>query len=597
MNAALNERLMHYADAARKAGHGQKEAVYQRACQELQMSRATLLKKLKNVTVKPPRKQRADAGKTALTREEALIISGAWLESRRNNDKRLYSLDNLVNALRANGMISAGRTDPETGEFFPLSTDAISRALRNYRLHYDQLQAPSPSLELASLHPNHVWELDASICVLYYLKNPDKHRKSDTGLRIMDRDTFYKNKPKNLARIVNDRVWSFELIDHTTNWIYVEYRFGGESADNFLNVMINAMQERDGMDVLHGVPAILFTDPGSALVSASLLNMCRNLGIRCLQHKARNARATGAVEKARDIIECDFEAGLRFVHVENIEELNHYARLWRMNYNRTHIHSRHGMSRTDGWLKITAEQLIKAPSPDICRELAITAPVERTVTSKLRVPFRGQEFSVENVPGACVGDKLLVTRNPWHENEARIISTDSEGFETYIPVYRVEKTDTWNYSASASVIGEQYGHKPTTEAERNRAEVENIVYGADNKDEADKARMTGAIPFDGRFNPYLELEQADHPAVIPRKGRSADLNVRLHVEIRPLTHVQAAMALRTKLKAQGREWNPTHYQYLVEHYPDGIPEELLDTVMQALLLMSDNSVISLAAGR
>ena len=109
--------------------------------------------------------------------------------------------------------------------------------------------------------------------------------------------------------------------------------------------------------------------------------------------------------------------------------------------------------------------------------------------------------------------------------------------------------------------------------------------------------MTGAIPFDGRFNPYLELEQADHPAVIPRKGRSADLNVRLHVEIRPLTHVQAAMALRTKLKAQGREWNPTHYQYLVEHYPDGIPEELLDTVMQALLLMSDNSVISLAAGR
>lgn len=44
MNAALNERLMHYADAARKAGHGQKEAVYQTACQELQTSRATLLK-------------------------------------------------------------------------------------------------------------------------------------------------------------------------------------------------------------------------------------------------------------------------------------------------------------------------------------------------------------------------------------------------------------------------------------------------------------------------------------------------------------------------------------------------------------------------
>lgn len=243
MNAALNQRLMHYADAARLAGHGRKEAIYKAACEELRMSRATLLKKLKAFQPAAQRKQRADAGCSALTREEALTISGVWLESRRNNDKRLYSLESVVKALRTNGMIMAGRTDEETGEFFPLSTDAISRALRSYRLHYDQLQHPTPSLELKSLHPNHVWQIDASICVLYYLKNPNKKAKGDTGLRIMDRDTFYKNKPKNLDRIVNDRVWSFELIDHTTNWIYVEYRFGGESADNFLNVMINAMQE------------------------------------------------------------------------------------------------------------------------------------------------------------------------------------------------------------------------------------------------------------------------------------------------------------------------------------------------------------------
>ncbi|EAM9431963.1 integrase, partial [Salmonella enterica] len=237
------------------------------------------------------------------------------------------------------------------------SIDAISRALRSYRLHYDQLQNPSPSLELATKHPNHVWEVDASICVLYYLKNPGKKVKGDTGLRVMDRDTFYKNKPKNLDRIVNDRVWSFELIDHTTNWIYVEYRFGGESAENFLSVMINAMQERnyEAGDVLHGVPAILYTDPGSALVSASMMNMCRALGICCLQHKARNARATGAVEKARDIIECDFEAGLRFCRVETIEELNHYARLWRINYNATHIihRARNRNTRTENWTRIT----------------------------------------------------------------------------------------------------------------------------------------------------------------------------------------------------------------------------------------------------
>lgn len=603
MNAALNQRLMHYADAARLAGHGHKEAIYKAACEELRMSRATLLKKLKAFQPAAQRKQRADAGCSALTREEALTISGVWLESRRNNDKRLYSLESVVKALRTNGMIMAGRTDEETGEFFPLSTDAISRALRSYRLHYDQLQHPTPSLELKSLHPNHVWQIDASICVLYYLKNPNKKAKGDTGLRIMDRDTFYKNKPKNLDRIVNDRVWSFELIDHTTNWIYVEYRFGGESADNFLNVMINAMQERgsmDEMDVLHGVPKTLYTDPGSALVSAPMLNMCRALGIQCLQHKARNARATGAVEKSRDIIECDFEAGLRFVRVETIEQLNHYARLWRINYNITHTHGRHETNRTEAWKRIlNTEDLVKAPSPDICRELAIAAPEERTVTSKLRIPFRGQEFSVENIPHACVGDKLLVTRNPWHENEARVIITDEEGFENYIPVYAVEK-DEWGYAVDAPVIGEKYGHMPITDAQINRAEVEQVLYGTANKDETDKARKSGAIPFGGRFNPYKEIEEADYSKVshLPFKGREVQLPVRVHqVEIAPMSHVKAAMALRTRFEALRREWNPTHYQYLVDHYPDGIPEEQMDIIMQELLAMSDSVVVSLAAGK
>ncbi|ELF7958735.1 DDE-type integrase/transposase/recombinase [Salmonella enterica] len=599
MNAALNQRLMHYADAARHAGHGRKEAIYKTACEELRMSRATLLKKLKAFQPAAQRKQRADAGCSALTREEALVISGTWLESRRNNDKRLYSLESVVKALRTNGMIMAGRTDEETGEFFPLSIDAISRALRSYRLHYDQLQNPAPSLELASKHPNHVWQIDASICVLYYLKNPGKKVKGDTGLRVMDRDTFYKNKPKNLDRIVNDRVWSFELIDHTTNWIYVEYRFGGESAENFLSVMINAMQERGGADVLHGVPSILYTDPGSALVSASMLNMCRALGIRCLQHKARNARATGAVEKARDIIECDFEAGLRFCRVETVEELNRYVRLWRMSYNRNHIHSRYGMSRTESWLRITPEQLIKAPPVDICRELAVAAPEERTVTSKLRVSFRGQEFSVESVPGACVGDKLQITRNPWHENEARVIVTDEDGFEQYLPVYAVEK-DEWGYAVNAPVIGERYGQVPATDAQHNRNEVEQRLYGTGNEVETAAARKAGAIPFGGRFNPYKEIEdaQCNSPVYLPRKGSEAQPRVRVHqTEAAPLSHVKAAMALQTKLKAQGGKWNPDWYQYLVDHYPDGIPEHQLDLIMQELLTPGDNVVVSLVAGK
>lgn len=596
MNPALTQRLVSIAAAADAAGHGEKEAVYRAACEELQMSRATLLKKLKGVRMSRPRKQRSDAGKTTLTHDEMLTISGAWLASPRpGNGKKGYSLEDIVDGLRDNGLIIAGRTDTETGEFFPLSIDAISRALRQHRMHPDQLRAPSPALELASLHPNHVWQLDASICVLYYLKNPAKKVKGDTGLRVMSAAEFNKNKPRNLDRIVNDRVWSFEITDHTTGWIYVEYRFGGESAVNFLEVMINAMQERGSADVLHGVPKILFTDPGSALVSASLLNMCRAMGIRTLRHKAHNARATGSVEKARDIIERKFEGGLRFVRVDDIDELNRLARLWRMKFNRTAIHSRHSMSRTDAWLRITEEQLVKAPAPEICRELAISAPEERTVTGKLRVPFRGKEYDVSDVPGVFVGDKVLVARNPWSDEEARVVSINDEGFETFHVIHAIQKDELWQYSASAPVIGEEYRKLPETVTQTNRDEVEQHTYGTASREETDAAKKDKALPFGGRFNPYLDIERDDHPAYLPKRGQASDVHGP-RIEQRPLTHVEAAKALREKFSVNGHIWTPEHYRQLTAQYPDGVPEATLDEVMVTLTTPARNSVISIVNG-
>src|SRR5690606_22785418 len=151
-------------------------------------------------------KRRSDAGTSELIREEALTISAALMESARRNEKRLYSLGDAVEALRASGMIRAEALDKSTGELRPLSLSAIGRALRSYKLHPDQLLAPAPVTELASLHPNHVWQVDASLCVLYYLKAGAS--AGATGLQVMEADQFYKNKPKNLARIAAERVWS-----------------------------------------------------------------------------------------------------------------------------------------------------------------------------------------------------------------------------------------------------------------------------------------------------------------------------------------------------------------------------------------------------
>ena len=68
------------------------------------------------------------------------------------------------------------------------------------------------------------------------------------------------------------------------------------------------------------------------------------------------------------------------------------------------------------------------------------------------------------------------------------------------------------------------------------------------------------------------------------------------IEQRPLTHVEAAKALREKFSAIGQMWTPEHYRQLAAQYPDGVPEAALDEVMATLTTPAHNSVISIVNG-
>ena len=476
MSAVMNERVVAAALAARTAGHGDKGAIYDAACRELGISRATLMKKIKELTLTSPRKRRSDAGQSALERDEALLISALLMESTRKNGKRLYSVADAIETLRANGMIRAEFLDTATGELRPLSESTISRALRTYGLHPDQLLAPAPVTELASLHPNHVWQIDASLCVLYYLK-PSADTRAN-GLRVMDHAEFYKNKPKNVARIASDRVWSYEITDHASDWIYVEYVMGAESGENLCSVLINAMQERGGADLLHGVPRMLMLDPGSANTAAMTRNLCRALGIELLVHKVGNARATGQVENARNIIERKLEPGLKFQPVNSLDELNALAKRWRMHFNATAIHSRHGKARSQAWMAIQASQLIKAPAVEVCRELAVAQPESRKVSPKLRVSFQGREYDVSTVPDVMVGEKLMVTRNPWRQDAAQVVLVGEDGREVFHVVNEVLKNE-FGFATTAATLGESYKQHAETPAQVALKQIEQIVTGTD----------------------------------------------------------------------------------------------------------------------
>ncbi|MGV8664121.1 integrase, partial [Pseudomonas aeruginosa] len=122
MSAVITQALVDLERALRAAPRGQRVAIAQATAQRLFMSLATPSRKLREFTAERKfRKCRSDACTSALCREDTLSISGAVLESARRKEKRLDSLEDAVEALRASKMIRANVGDTATGKHRPLS--------------------------------------------------------------------------------------------------------------------------------------------------------------------------------------------------------------------------------------------------------------------------------------------------------------------------------------------------------------------------------------------------------------------------------------------------------------------------------------------
>lgn len=567
-NQLMIERLQAVARDAAAAVHGQRGAIYEAAAKEMNISLATLHRQLKAVTARPQRKRRADAGRCSLTRDEGLMIAAYLMESTRRNGKRLAKVETAVEILRANGRIVAGRTNEE-GKFIPLSISAIRRSLYAMGLHPDQLMQPAPKQQLASDHPNHVWQADPSLCVLYYL-----HGQS--GLNAMPADEFYKNKPANLARISNDRVWRYVFTDHASGAFYVEYVMGAESGANLSSTFINAIQNRGPQDPFYGVPKMIMLDPGSANTGAVFRNLCLALGVEIQINKPGQPWAKGQVEQANNLIECEFEQGLRFLRIETLEQLNQECWRWMKYFNAKRIHTRTNMTRYEGWLHIRQDQLRIAPPVDVCRDLAYTAPEERLVSPFLRVSYRGREFDVSNIPGVMVGEKLLVTRNAFADSSsAQIVLINEEGHQVFHAVDAVN-LNQFGFAEGSPTIGRSYKAHGMTPAQHAAAEVEQLVMGASNADDAKAKRKAKELPFGGEIDPYKPVADADLPTFMPRRGTAMDIPT-TRIEAVPLTHFAAAKLLKPMV---GDLWTADSFAWLQSQYPDGIREGELDAVAE-----------------
>lgn len=551
--------------ALRAAPHGEKGAIMARQAAALQVTPKTLHSWVKAV-IESSRKPRNDKDSSDLQPEEARLIAALMRESVRQTGKQLSSVGMAADILRANGKIKAERLDKATGELVPLSETAISRALQAYGLHPKQLSRPAPAQTLRTPHPNYLWQIDASLCVLYYLPR-------NQGLSVMDKAVYYHNKPTNLAKVENDRVWRYVITDHTSGALYVEYVYGGETGENLANCFINAMQYRGRFDPFHGVPHMVMLDPGSANTGVLFKSLCQSLGVRLQINNVGNPRAKGQVENAHNLVERGFEHGLKLTTTTSLEELNALAWRWMRNFNAHSTHRRHNMTRYAAWAKITADQLTKAPNVMTCQALAHERPETRIVNNLMQISWKGEQYDVGHIPSISNGDKLLVARNPWRDNSLRVI-LEEEGSQIFYEADLI-KRDDYGFDTTAPVVGDAFKSHADTPTVQAQKVLEQLAMDANTQAEAEGKRKAKTLPFGGTIDPYKPITDAEPslPNWMEKRGQESAIQAP-DTRLRPLSLVETAKQLRARL---GDKWKPEFYAELKATYPIcEVPQEHID---------------------
>lgn len=532
------------------------------------VSRPTVYSKLRSVGWTSGRKLRTDKGDSRVSEEEVRSVAGILRASQRQTGKELLPVCDAIEIALANGMLRER-----------VAESTMLRLMRLHNCHPRQLARPDPHVSMASLHPNHVWQLDASMCVLYYLRNG--------RMGVMDERKFNVRKPRDLAKVSRERLLRWVTTDHFTGDVIARYyNVPGEDQRSLFEFMMHCMRPQQGR-VMHGVPWMLVWDAGSANQSHMIKALLDALMVRHWAHTPGNPRAKGQVEGTNNIIERRFEGRLSFARIDSVEQLNGELDTWLRAFNGTAIHTRHKHTRDGLWQTIRQAQLRLCPARETCEALLHSKPELRTVTGNLMVSFapRGFEsamYSVEHVPNIRVGEKVRVAVNPYRAPSIFVIGEAEDGSTRYIECDPVAlTTDGGRFYQTAPIIGETYASKADTVVDTARKDINEAVYGERDTLDAIAARNKGRLAFDGKVDPFKDLREAaaNAPHHIARRGTELDVPNPVQVELRPLAVIDALKELRARFDrnitaaeaAQVREW-----------FPDGVPESELDALAERL---------------
>ena len=518
------------------------------------------------------KKPRRDKGETCVPESLCRKIAELMLFPRANG-KQIMTLKLAVTIAKSSG---EGIADPETGEITMPSVETISRAMRQYGCHPEQLKKGKPTGRVRSLHPNHTWLLDASVCILYRIRGTKR-------VVFLDERSYNAKKPKNLVEIGNRRIVRYVVVDHTSNAFYVRYeQAAGETAEGVLRTLIEFITDRGHHDPAHGLPCILYTDPGPANTASLITNFCEQLDIRLIHHAPGAANATGAVEVHQDIIEKQFESRLRFMDVPDVAFLQAEADRWRRHFCARAEHTRLKTTRNNAWLTIREEQLRTVPR-DVLEAIAQWKTERRNVGTDFVISVNThtshgvQSYDLRELAyhGLSARESVRVLLNPFKAPEIVAVMDMPDGTEKRFNISPMEK-DEYGQDASAPVFGEGYRAMPKTHTEKVLEEIKKQAYGVDSAEEAERLHNAGKRP-SSVTNIMADVKEA--PLYLGRTGQPVKLAAPT-AEPMPMSRVAFAVMMK---REHPDVWNDTNaaacMEWLSTRYPDSVPGKEIENVV------------------
>jgi len=262
-----------------------------------------------------------------------------------------------------------------------------------------------------------------------------------------------------------------------------------------------------------------------------------------------------------------------------LDALNEQLQEWLVYYCGTRIHTRHGLTRFDAWMRIKPEHLRVPASLELLRAVANRDPELRRVSNDKTVSFEGRTYEVADVPGAQAGMKVSVRVNVFRHPAIDVACVDpSTGAQSWQCVPPVQ-LDDFGYRVGAPVWGEDIRTAKLGPIDHARNDALRLAYTVDGVEptlkEATRRHKKHAQAFPG-IDVFADVKAAKLPDYMPRRSVPLSLGAEPLLPA-VLNVVQACKRLKEEL---GGDYSPEVYSWVSAKFPQGVPEDQLRAIAQ-----------------